>query len=393
MKEIHRLCKYNGIEYFLADELALLAYRNSDIVDSNIYYGKIFMTARNLKLFIECCERGIPDGRAFEWMGNNGRFPGLFARYIDTSTTYYTHERLIYEKYLGMYVEIGLLRPKCRFDMYYQAWEKAYENIIKKRDVTGKKLEPILRHIYIKKAKRKGKERAAKDILQMLFRRYSRDINCQEYWIKDSNGTIKYYSAELFRKRELCKLEDMELYISSKNILLLQEMYGKRKYETYQIKAAENSMDLFCDPEISYKELNLDEHVDIIENIMDKEAAIRGKIRSYRKGKDKILDRIFKMYYKFYFSIELAENIHELEELYEENEFEKLDGILQPYLNVMDEYGKIYISDRVTSLIEKMYGADVAKLFKDTHSEDKEGIHIYSYKGEYIKTLGGHDYE
>lgn len=391
--EIHQICIRHNIEYFLTDELALLAHRKIDIANSSIDSGKILMTANNFKKFIKCCENNILNNRAVEWMGNSENFPGIFARYIDTSTTYYTHERLICEKHLGMYITIEILRPGSRFDIYYQVYEKTYENITKGHNVTGKKLEPLLRYIYLKTVKRKDKGGAAKDLSRILLRTYGRGPHCRKYWIKDSNGTIKYYSAELFSKHELCKLEDMELCISSKNILLLQETYGKWRYETYKIKVAGNSMDLFCDPEISYKELNLYEHADIIKNIMNKEAAMRGKIRSYRKEKDKILDRIFKIYYKFYFSIELADNIEELEYLYEKNEFEKLDSILQTYINVMDKYGKIYISDRVTSLVEKMYGADVMQLFKDINSEDEEGIHIYNYKGEYIKTLGGHDYE
>lgn len=391
IEEIHQLCVQNKIEYFLTENLALLAYRNIDISDTEIDSGAILMTAENLEKFIICGEENLKENRVIEWMGNNGAFPGLFARYVDISTTYYTHERLICEKHLGMFVTVQLLRPKSKFDICYQSWEKSYENIAKGVNPTGKKLEPVFRKRLAKKIRKNGRETVAKEIACTLIKKYSRLTGCREYWTKDINNRILYFSSSFFSRCVLTKVGDIELYVSGENEKLLKRIYGKRQYKDKCIEFAENSMMFFCDSEIPYTDLHLDSYVHTIKDIFIYEDKIKKKIRPYKKKKEKMIDNLFRIYYKYYFGIKLMDNIDKLELMYSEGESEKLKEIFLPYIEAMEEYGVIYIDERISSLVERLYSIEMGGIFKNVPDSEKIGLPLYNYRGEYLRTIGGQD--
>lgn len=391
IEEIHQLCVQNKIEYFLTGDLALLACRNMDISDTEIDSGTILMTAENFKKFIICGEENLKENRVIEWMGNNGAFPGLFARYVDISTTYYTHERLIYEKHLGMFVTVQLMRPKGKFDICCQSWEKSYENIAKGLNPTGKKLEPIFRKRLAKKIRKNGWETAAKEIACKLIKKYSRHAGCREYWTKDTNNQIMYFSSSFFSRGVLTKVGDIELYVSYENEKLVKRIYGKRQYKERYIEAAGNSMEIFCDSEIPYTDLHLDSYKHTIKDIFTYEDKIKKRIRPYKRKKEKMMDSLFRLYYKYYFGVKLMDNIDKLERMYSKGESEKLKDIFLPYIEAMEEYGGIYIDERINSLVESLYSVKMGELFKNVPDSEKTGLPLYNYRGEYLRTIGGPD--
>lgn len=402
INEIHHICVQNKIEYFVAGEIAMLIYKhgvNSDAEkgisgcgkcsDENMPdTGMVFMTAENFQKFILHCEKDIHKCRAIEWMGNNESFPGLFARYINTDTTCYTPQRLAYEKKLGMYVTIRMLRPASRSNTYYQAWERAYENLVKGQTTTGKKLEPILRKRIIWQIKTTGADKAVRRIAEVMINRYCHHGNCNKYWTKDETGDhVQYYPAKLFERCDRSRIGNMEVCVSASNDKLVQD-YSKPDGNMLDIRAPYNDMDFFCDSDIPYRELDIDKYRKIITNILQQDEEIKRRIRPYKRIKEKMYDAFFRTYYRYYYGPYLLERINELEALYEADELEKLDMILRPYTVVLKKYGKIYISDRVNALINKLYDIDIDEMFKDMPEIYKAGILIYDYRGRYVGIAG-----
>ncbi len=335
--ELDDICAKNGIEYSSSEE--------SDNITGT---ANIFMTAKNLKKFIQCFDKFEGENRVIEWMGNNETFPGLFVRYIDTSTTYCTPYRLVYEKHLGICITIQILRPKNRKSTYYKAFENAYENIVKDKAASGKRLEPILRKKLLKRIKTCGKEQAVKETAYWLLEKYTSDDKCKGYWIKNNS---------------LANIEIADF--------------------------KENSADYFCDTDISYKELNLERYSELIESVLKDEEKIKRKLRKYKVRKQELLNSIFRLYYRYYFYIELDENFEKIERLYDENKLEELNSIIHPYISATEKYGEIYISERVNSLLQKIYGTNVKKNTENFSENDMRDLAVYNYEGNYIKILGG----
>lgn len=387
--EVHQICCKYGIEYFLTDELALTAYRGEDISETDISSGSILMTVVNFHKFIKQCDRNLGKDRAVEWMGNNGNFPRLSARYIDTNTTYYTPQRLRYEQHLGMYITIDILRPERKTDIYCRAWEKAYENAVMKRRPTGKRLEPVLNRKFVRSIEKKGELYTAQRNANRLIKKYSGAFDSRRYWVKGENGKIRYYNSELFKKWIETDVGNLRLNISSRNEELLSEIYGKWRYKDQTTERKENNTDCFCDAEISYKDLKLGRYKSLIRDIDQAEDEMRIKLRPYKKKKGKLLNDIFRLYYRYYFGTEMADRADELEELYKEGDIIKLKDILMPYMEAMEEHGYIYINDKVSSVADKVYEVNTNKIFKAYDGNDKKKIDLYDHKGKYIRSIGG----
>ena len=340
--EIDDICTKNEIEYLLPEEVDLKINTSANI----------FMTAMNLKKFIQYFNKSERENRILEWMGNSENFPGLFVRYIDTTTVLYTPDRLIYEKHLGICVTIQLLRPKNIKIIYYKTFENTYENIIRGKNTRGKKLEPLLRKKFLKQIETRGKAKAIKETAYKLIEKYAKDDKCKEYWIKNDS---------------LANLEITEF--------------------------RENSEYYFCDTALSYKELKLERYSALLGRISQDEEKLKKRMKKYREKKKELVNSIFRLYYRYYFCLELDENFEKIEQLYDENKLDELNNIIQPYIFASKKYGYIYISERVNSLIQRIYGKNLEKNRGNFSENENNEIAIYSYKGDYIKTLGGQNNE
>ena len=115
------------------------------------------------------------------------------------------------------------------------------------------------------------------------------------------------------------------------------------------------------------------------------------EISSYKRKKEKMMDSLFRLYYKYYFGVKLMDNIDKLERMCSEGESEKLKDIFLPYIEAMEEYGGIYIDERINSLVESLYSVKMGELFKNVPDSEKTGLPLYNYRGEYLRSIGGPD--
>ena len=84
LTEIDRICKRQGIPYFLGPQLTLCSITGQEIPGP--HSGVIYMKTVDMERFRVAAGEGAPDRRIVESMNNNRRFPGFFLRYTDLDT-------------------------------------------------------------------------------------------------------------------------------------------------------------------------------------------------------------------------------------------------------------------------------------------------------------------
>ena len=426
VSEIHDICMDNNIKYYLADDLFLLAYNkikeeeeeeeseekdddnaesvpvikafSDDNDDSNeveqseidIRSGMIYMHPDDFQVFTKAVSKINQEDRALEWIETNPDFPGLYARYVDTSTVYYSALRLCTEKQMGMSITINILRPrgssltrdKLR-ERVWRDWSMGLRPIRKKIKYSFSVLDA--------KASMFGKEKVAKQYADKLLSYYAslRKKNGSEgdVWIlKDTKIRPYIYPASLFAEDTMVNLhgytfitvKDQEKYSYSarkRNVSLKDNIYS------------------FCDTEIPFRELNLENYKEMAESFIKfrQDFVMNPKFRRNKKKWRSLLRTLSRTYYRYYYGTMLLDHVDEYEEMLRLGKKAKLREELDPYKSAIMKYGCVYLNDRMSDLMIELYGDVIIRKMEDRPELFDEGIKIYDYKGNYQRTIGGKD--
>ena len=427
MSEIHEICMNNNIRYFLADDLFLLGYEqeaeeddDSDddekkdeermeetpvfhafsddkedtdqllSSDLNIRSGMIYMHPDDFIRFTEAVEQSNRQNRVLEWMGTNPDFPGLFARYVDTSTVYYTSLRLATEKQLGMCITINLIRPKGPDtsrdrlkERIWKDWAMGLQPIRKKIKYSFAMLDA--------KSSIQGKEKVARRYAEKLLLHYAnlkeKNGSKGEVWIlKDTKIRPYIYPASLFA-------ENAEIDVREHLFLTVKDQ------ETYSFSARKSNISIsdniasFCDTEIPFKELCLEDFRKQSASFLKfrQNFTQNPEIRRNRRKWKSYLRVLLRSYYRYYYGVLLLEQVDDFEKMIRQGKITELKEELDPYKKAIFSYGGVYLSDRMNQIMITLYGAPIAKKLADKPKAFDEGIAIYDYKGNYQKTIGGKD--
>lgn len=392
LNEIDEICRANKIEYYLINAFALMAYRKERIGDINS--GRILMTAENALKFVAAYNNAEKKDRAVEWLGNNENFPGIFLRYINTNTLYYTNKRIITEKELGMFITIDILRPTGKWELYNRAIENAWMNFSFGYISKGRKWEPKIRKMFEIFCGIFGKKILSKLLVKYFFRAYNtKNMGNLCYIQKDVKKGRRYYPFYMFKNSRDFKIG--ENYYQTTRYLkkYIIRTYGKYKYKEIELKNFKNNVNHFCDTGISYRELNLSKFHDEIKEISDLLENQKKEEASAKNKRNKCLDIMTRSYYRYYYGFVVFKDIDKLEAWYKEKRFEELDEILLPYLRLAIKYGRkkksLFINERINKLLYKRYRADVKKIFRRTPADFRTGIKIYDYKGFFLDLIEG----
>ena len=390
LTDIDEICRKNNIEYFLANRLALIAYRGDKGDDYNM--GRIVMTAENFKRFIKACKYNMGNDRIIEWMGNSENFPGIFLRYVDVNSTYYTTKRLRVEKELGMFVTIDVLRPAGKREKYYRTIENAWRNFSFGMPAGGKKWEGhIIKGLKIA-CSLFGKKKVSKLLFIFLLNRYkSKNMRTKCYIQADIKTSLRYYyPIELFKKSKSVRLYDKYFMVPSNLKRYVRGLYGQPGRIEASV-VSENTIDYFCDPNFSYKELDLSVYRDEIKTIKTGLGLEARRATGVIKARNKCFDLMYRSYYRYYYGLVVFKDIDYMELLYQNGRFAELDEILLPYYRLALKYSKkglsLFIGERVNRLLEKRYKANLNRLFYGTPSDFKNGVKIYDSDGEFLKSV------
>ena len=84
LAEIDKICKREGIPYYLGPQLTLCCVTGQEITSPHA--GVVYMRTADMERFRLAVEKETPDSRIVESMNNNKRFYGFFLRYTDLDT-------------------------------------------------------------------------------------------------------------------------------------------------------------------------------------------------------------------------------------------------------------------------------------------------------------------
>ena len=393
LKEIDWICNENNIDYFLVNSLALMAYRDHEIT-SDINLGRILMTADNLKRFIKVYPKYQRSDRQIEWMGNNPKFPGMYLRYIDINTFYYTPKRVITEQFLGMYINIDVLRPAGKREKYFRAIENAWRNFCYGDATNGHKWEPKIRSVIKVLCTLVSQKKVARFLFAFLSRQYSsRKFKKWCYIQKDSHVERKYYKFDLFKHIGSVTLNKNCFKCSRDLEEYLKQTYGTYGYKNVKPKLKDNGINLFCDPNFSYKIVNFDKYRNQIDETYQKYKRQHTKELKARRKKNQYINIMLQSYYRFYYAYVKFKNVNYLWDLYNSQCYEELDILLLPYLQdclkMKNRNKSLYINEDLTTLLKKRYNVNVKTLFKQTPKSFKQGVMVYDHKNRFIELIEG----
>lgn len=224
LSEIDKICKREGIPYYLGPQLTLCCITGQEI--TNPHAGVIYMRTADMERFRLAFEKEPQDGRIVESMNNNKRFYGFFLRYTDLNTLCFRLNEGRNYKYPGMGVDILPLRGKQHFRLAH-LWTRAQEvgwNELGDYygDRWGKK------KAFCRMAMRlrllTGRGRLAKGLYRMLCRRMNVE-NTQEYVVRLKKKAV-YFPVEIFDETRTVEIDGKKFPVPADTDTYLRKYYG-----------------------------------------------------------------------------------------------------------------------------------------------------------------------
>lgn len=388
MSEVHDICEANGITYYVEEQQALQAAINHTL-DGNVTNGKILMTADNYLKFIEAFEASPIEGREIEYLKNNGYYPFMNIKYVDTGSVYYNMKRLACERCLGIYVSINLLKPVTRKSKIHQAIEQTWESMAYGEDIVGKRLGPLIAYRFKRSIEKHGRDKTASNLFDYLVGQYSGSSRRNEYWtIKKTGKKVSKHNIVIPAEQIAIDLNGHQLYTFEAARDSIKALKSKYKYRI--AKEFTNDEMSFIDADIPYKELHLEQFRNSIRALSAKSYDIRRPATRIRKARRKFFRKLNRTRARYYYGLQFENQIDDLERMLDEGQYDQLEEIMDPYVEELVNDKNIYISDRINRILTEHYKLDLEAVFNDVPEfYREEGIKIYDYNGNYIRTVAG----
>ncbi len=224
LKEIDSVCMEQGIGYSLAGRTAAMCILSGGFTCDD-YQADIMMTAEDYKRF--CKAVSGKENRAVESLENNPLMDGIYARYVDTSTTLMDLKRGFGLKEQGICVRIWPLRSKALKSRY----QKALETLVRTNNMVS---------LRVKKEYCSDKEKlkvsglsAARAFLRRpgTMKKFfasclEEDSKSKSYFYYDGKQKIKVPRKSM-SKLNRCKFEGIDLNIADGIEKTLKTAYGE----------------------------------------------------------------------------------------------------------------------------------------------------------------------
>ena len=222
LSEIDKICKREGIPYYLGPELTLCCVTGQEVTSPHA--GVVYMRTADMERFRQAFEREPQDGRIVESMNNNKRFYGFFLRYTDLNTLCFRLNEGRNYKYPGMGVDILPLRGKQRFRLAH-LWTRAQEvGWNELADYYGDRWSKKRALCRMAMRLRLITGRLGKSLYRMLCRRMNVE-NTQEYVVRLKKKT-KYFPVETFDETRTVELEGKKFPVPADTNTYLTRYYG-----------------------------------------------------------------------------------------------------------------------------------------------------------------------
>lgn len=344
LDEIDEICKENELDYFLAYETALHAYRSHQFENPTTSIT-ILMPLKDILKFREVIIKENRPDRELDSIYDNDFYPNLTFRYCDKNSLYLNLNNSIDIgfKSHGLFVKIGVLR-RChksitRSTMRFFEYGWVYSNpdyytgvfrrkIIKK---AGEILLKISRPIY-------------KKILIKLFEHTQKKFNYDEKVIfRCMYGSVKRFPENIFSTKQFVEFEGKKYPIPEDTDSYFKVMYGS-DWEEHHFKDKGIREDFIVDPRLPYSEYfkyisEKNISVDLKEtNLKEKKAQY--KARTTNKTINNAWKKVLRTGARFKMWEKYMPLKNEIIKLYNDNEWDELRNILEEYDDVIKEFNE-----------------------------------------------------
>ena len=234
LAEIDKICKREGIPYYLGPQLTLCCVTGQEITSPHA--GVVYMRTADMERFRLAVEKETPDGRIVESMNNNKRFYGFFLRYTDLDTLCFRLNEGRNYKYPGMGVDILPLRGKQRSRLAH-LWTRAQEvgwNELADYYGDRKGRKKAICRFVMRLRLVTGRARLGKSLYRMLCKRMNVE-DTQEYVVRLKKKAV-YFPREIFDETETVVIDGRKFPVPGDTYTYLQKYYG----EDYQEKVLDN---------------------------------------------------------------------------------------------------------------------------------------------------------
>ena len=333
LTEIDKICKREGIPYYLGPQLTLCCVTGQEITSPHA--GVVYMRTGDMERFRLAVEQETPEGRIVESMNNNKRFYGFFLRYTDLDTLCFRLNEGRNYKYPGMGVDIVPLRGKQFFrlaHLWTRAQEVGWNELADHYGDRGGRKRTICRWAMRIRLVT-GRARLGKGLYRMLCRRMDVE-DTQEYVVRLKKKAV-YFPREIFDETGIVEIDGKKFPVPEDTYTYLQRYYG----ENYQEKILDKytfKLSEMVSARIPFQ--------DYFQEVGSQKSLIRKRNRARRKSgrarrKKEYLNWSWN-YVKFCASkIELEkyylDNKEYITSLYKNKDYPALEKIFVPYTRAM----------------------------------------------------------
>ena len=254
LNEIDRICRENGIKYYLAGGCEIGAVRNGGFLpwDDD---ADIMMPREDAERLSSLADK-FPENRILlRRKSNENDYPNFHWRYIDTSTTTYMRSTYFFDAPAGQFIDIFILHPvkvtdDNRSDI--EKWHKLYKDFfIIQYFVDTRHDEDFFKELNELKEEedKKGFEYVEKKFTDKL---YSQDgDDCNYYLVGTPGLEFVMFPICLYDPVRYIDFEDTRLMVAGKVEELILYGYGPRWFDI-PVQAERDSHEFLSDLEMPY---------------------------------------------------------------------------------------------------------------------------------------------
>ena len=333
--EVKEICEKEKIDYYLCEYLLLDALQNEKITGTYHDFS-IMMKAEDVKKFTKAVKE--KENREIECLANNPKFPGTYMRYVAKDTLYFPIYRYkIYNK-SGFSINIKILKnvPKNRIkSKIFTAMEAGIE-------INNNTIKMTLRRyiclIFVKLLGIFGAKNRAKLIFNCLNSTTKKNGRKKYVYYKPTLGKRVKYSRKIFKEKRNIKLNGVDFTIPKSKEFIDINIGDVNK----PIRMSTFGNTYIIDPTIPYEEFLKECKVQKFPNSFYKKRKKLLeedlKIKPYKKYVSKCWDLLYRTRDRFELYEKYMPQKDEIIKLYNENNFDELNVILDDYLKALELY-------------------------------------------------------
>lgn len=333
LTEIDKICRSQGITYYLSPQLTLCGLTGQHIPGP--YAGAVYMKVADMERFRLAVAQEPPDRRIVESMNNNKRFPGFFLRYTDMDTLCFRLNEGRNYKYPGMGVNIYPLRGKEPSRLGH-LWNRVQEvGWMEMGDFFGggHGKKKFLCRMFMRVRCLTGRARLGRSLYRSLCKKLDVE-DTKQYVLRLKKKTV-YFSKKIFDDTSRVTLEGTAFSVPADTDKYLRKYYGKnymkKTFSKYTPKPSEMISAL-----VSYEDYF--QEVGVQDSFMRKRNRAHRQDLRGRRHKE-YLNQSWN-YAKFCGSRLELENYYlrkkdYIENLYKNKDYPALEKIFAPYTKAM----------------------------------------------------------